>query len=80
MKFATGTGRMRGLIYRSGILMSEHDSHHPPAFEGHYEPQPITDDEKADAIAALAVITIAILTAIHFIYTGGLLAFFAHVL
>ena len=39
-----------------------------------------TDNGTADAIAATALITVAILTAIHLIYTGGLSAFIARVL
>lgn len=60
--------------------MSDHDSVQTPVSEGHYEPTPATQDEKADALAAFSVIVVALLTAIHFIYTGGLLAFFEHVL
>jgi len=37
------------------------------------------DNGSADAFAATAVITFVILGAIHFIYTGGLPAFFAYV-
>ena len=37
------------------------------------------DDERADAIAAFAVLTTAVLAGIHFVYTGGLPAFFANV-
>lgn len=34
------------------------------------------DNGTADAVAATALITLVILGAIHFIYTGGLSAFF----
>lgn len=70
---------MRGLIDQSGTPMSDHDSHSPQALDGHYEGQPATEDEKADAFAALVVIVVGILTAIHFVYTGGLPAFLEHV-
>lgn len=60
--------------------MSDHDSGQTEVSEGHYEPTSATQDEKADALAAFAVIAVALLTAIHFIYTGGLPAFLEHVL
>lgn len=37
------------------------------------------DNGSADAVAATAIITLVILGAIHFIYTGGLPAFLAHI-
>lgn len=37
-------------------------------------------NEKADAIAAFAILSIAILAGINYVYTGGLLAFMASVL
>lgn len=37
------------------------------------------DNGGADAVAATAIITLVILGAIHFIYTGGLPAFISHV-
>ncbi len=52
--------------------MTHHQEH-----QDFYEPVPSTEDEKADAVAALAIIVIAILAAIHFVYTGGLPAFVA---
>ena len=61
--------------------MSHHETHENTAdLQGHYEPQAPTADEKADALAAFAIITIGILAAIHFIYTGGLPAWLAQVL
>lgn len=60
--------------------MSHHSHDTPISTNSHYEPTAPTADEKADALAALSIIVIAILTAIHFIYTGGLPAWFAHVL
>jgi hypothetical protein len=38
------------------------------------------EDERADARAALVIVVVAVLSAIHFVYTGGLPAFFAQVL
>lgn len=38
------------------------------------------DNGTVDAIAATALITVGILGAIHFIYTGGLSAFFDKIL
>ena len=38
------------------------------------------EDERADAIAALVILTVAVLAGIHFAYTGGLPAFIANVL
>lgn len=37
------------------------------------------DNGGADAVAAMSLITLVIVGAIHFIYTGGLPAFIAHV-
>lgn len=39
------------------------------------EEQVRAQNERADAIAALLVISVAVLAAIHFSYTGGLPAF-----
>lgn len=71
---------MRSLIYHGGTIMSDHHSVQTEVSEGHYEAPAVTQDEKADAVAAFAVIVVAILTAIHFVYTGGLPAFLEHVL
>lgn len=38
------------------------------------------DNERADAVAAFVVLTVAVLAGIHFVYTGGLPAFVANVL
>lgn len=38
------------------------------------------EDERADALAALAVVVVVVLAGIHFVYTGGLPAFFASIL
>jgi hypothetical protein len=45
----------------------------------HYQGEPVTEDQKADAIAALAIVVVGVLAAIHFVYTGGLPAFWSHV-
>jgi len=79
MKFTLKPDKMRCLIYHSGAIMSDHDSVQTEVAEGHYEPSAATQDEKADAVAAFTVIVVAILTAINFIYTDGLLAFFENV-
>lgn len=37
-------------------------------------------DERADALTALVIVTLAVLAGIHYVYTGGLPAFIANVL
>lgn len=61
--------------------MTEQDPRQPQRLDGtSYAEAPATEDEKADAIAALAVIAVAVLAAVHFVYTGGLPAFLGQIL